>query len=246
MSASIVPILVTINNGDAGVGYAIVPSYGGDYAAGDDGSVWSCVRIGHSPRTRTDRWRKLKTYRAGRYFLATILCGGKHRPFPVHRLVLEAWHGPPPADRTQTRHLNDNGFDNRPTNLAWGTHGENMRDRGINDEPTFRGNEHPMAVLTEELVIAMRKAVADGSTVAAVAISLGLQDHLEAAYSAVSGGHWKHVPGAVPGYKKISKDDKLRIKQLFSEGRSVAQIMADTGHDYHTVYNVAKRNATLR
>lgn len=47
----------------------------------------------------------------------------------VHRLVCEAFHGPAPEGKPLVRHLNDQGHDNRPENLAWGNQSENMYDR---------------------------------------------------------------------------------------------------------------------
>jgi len=53
---------------------------------------------------------------------------GKHcRGIPVHQLVMLAFHGFPPPG-TEARHLNGNPRDNRPENLAYGTHSENMLD----------------------------------------------------------------------------------------------------------------------
>jgi hypothetical protein len=44
----------------------------------------------------------------------------------VHSLVAEAFHGLRP-DGLEVRHLN--GHDNRPENLEYGTHSENLRDK---------------------------------------------------------------------------------------------------------------------
>lgn len=52
---------------------------------------------------------------------------GQGRNFAVHRLVCEAFHGPPPADRPVCMHLDENFRNNRPENLRWGTQAENMR-----------------------------------------------------------------------------------------------------------------------
>ena len=47
----------------------------------------------------------------------------------VHRLVAMAFHGLPPDGATMCRHLNDKKHDNRPENLAWGTHPDNIKDK---------------------------------------------------------------------------------------------------------------------
>lgn len=49
----------------------------------------------------------------------------------VHQLVLEAFVGPRPPGAL-TRHINDDGMDNRLTNLRWGTTRENVEDAFLN------------------------------------------------------------------------------------------------------------------
>ncbi len=61
--------------------------------------------------------------------LFVVLAGRKcRRPQPVHRLVLLAYSGQPAPTANQGRHLDGNSLNNRPGNLAWGTHGENAQD----------------------------------------------------------------------------------------------------------------------
>jgi hypothetical protein len=50
----------------------------------------------------------------------------KYGNLKVHRLVCEAFHGPPPFDGAVVIHLNENALDNRPSNVKWGTQKENM------------------------------------------------------------------------------------------------------------------------
>ena len=53
---------------------------------------------------------------------------GKYcRGIPVHQLVMLAFHGFPPPG-LEAMHLNGNPKDNRPENLKYGTHSENMID----------------------------------------------------------------------------------------------------------------------
>jgi hypothetical protein len=48
------------------------------------------------------------------------------KTYKVHRLVCEAFHGPPPSEKHIVLHLNEEPTDNRPENLRWGTRKENQ------------------------------------------------------------------------------------------------------------------------
>jgi hypothetical protein len=49
----------------------------------------------------------------------------------VHRLVCEAFHGPPPFEKAVVIHIDENALNNRPENLRWGTQKENMNMPGF-------------------------------------------------------------------------------------------------------------------
>lgn len=83
-----------------------------------------------------------------RYLTFKAFRGGKHRTIYVHRLVLEAFHGPCP-EGMEARHLNGDARDNRAVNLAWGTHQENVQDT-IRHGRKARGVACSFAKLTEE------------------------------------------------------------------------------------------------
>ncbi len=68
----------------------------------------------------------------------------------VHRLVCEAFHGPAPFERAVVLHLNEDGLDNRPENLRWGTQKENLNAPGFieycksrtgDDSPATKGRK---------------------------------------------------------------------------------------------------------
>lgn len=54
-----------------------------------------------------------------------------HGTMKVHRLVCEAFHGPPPFDRAVVIHIDENALNNRPENLRWGTQKENLNMPGF-------------------------------------------------------------------------------------------------------------------
>jgi HNH endonuclease/NUMOD4 motif len=90
-------------------------------------------------------------------YLRVFLRGGRRRvPCYVHRLVLEAFVGPPPCESADGTHQNDNPSDNRLANLAWET------------KPKNRG------VLSVEAVANIRQRVAAGERQVALAREYGV------------------------------------------------------------------------
>lgn len=84
------------------------------YWVSEDGQFWS-----------TKRNRLLKTSdNRGTYYKVSI----DDRTLSAHRLVAFAFLGAPQFEGAVVRHLDDNGKNNRYTNLAWGTYLENNRD----------------------------------------------------------------------------------------------------------------------
>jgi hypothetical protein len=73
-------------------------------------------------------------------------------------MILEAFRGPRPSRRHQSRHLNDKKPDNRLANLAWGLPLDNAKDRCRNGT-AYRpiGVLHHQAKLTNAKVRALRR-----------------------------------------------------------------------------------------
>src|SRR5689334_19621872 len=49
----------------------------------------------------------------------------------VHRAVCEAFHGPAPSPQHVVLHIDENGLNNLPENLRWGTRKENQNAPGF-------------------------------------------------------------------------------------------------------------------
>lgn len=49
----------------------------------------------------------------------------------IHQLVCEAFHGGKPFDGAVVSHIDENGLNNRPENLKWGTQKENLNAPGF-------------------------------------------------------------------------------------------------------------------
>lgn len=83
---------------------------------------------------------QIRSLRSGRIMRTFVTEKGYHRVYlyspariervRVHTAGLRAFVGPRPSGMV-TRHLDGNPANNHLTNLAWGTHAENMADRKL-------------------------------------------------------------------------------------------------------------------
>lgn len=108
----------------------------------------------------------------------------------VHRLVCEAFHGPAPSEKHEVAHNDSDRSNNRASNLRWATRIGNFADKrtaGTHRE----GEAVPWAKLTERDVRTIRRLIAEGVSVTAIArayeVSNGAIDGIK------SGRNWAHV-----------------------------------------------------
>lgn len=143
---------------ESGAEYRIVPGFT-VYAVGSDGSFWS---------NAYHQWRELSTYRrpyGKRYVVVSIRAddgAGKVLVRYLHRLVLEAFVGPPPIGVIHGCHGDGDTSNNTPTNLRWDTPAGNAADRIAHGTMLF-GEKSPRAKLTDERVFAIRSALSAGA-----------------------------------------------------------------------------------
>lgn len=131
--------------------------------------------------------RRVQKHNKGYQFLVLSL--------PVHRLVCEAFHGPPPFEGAMTLHRPDHTKHNcRENNLRWGSAQENSDDMiaaGRANSP--KGEVHGRAIMTQEIVDSCRERNKSGeagySLWKEVGIPLGLSK--SAFYKMLQGNTWK-------------------------------------------------------
>jgi len=90
------------------------------------------------------------------YYLVHLRLGGKRYGRATHRLVADAWLGPPPAG-LEVNHIDGNKLNNAPGNLEYITRGENIRhaySMGLRERK--RGARGACAKLTVEQVREIR------------------------------------------------------------------------------------------
>lgn len=148
-----------------------IKGFKGLYAVSNHGRVKSLAREtkGRSGSTRQLAERILKPSQIQGGYLVVKLCkNSKGQPMRVHRLVAEAFLGPPrqvtEAGWTQTQlvaHNDGNPANNHASNLRYATVRENAQDR-VRHGTQSRGGKHPNAKLTECDVISIRRRVASG------------------------------------------------------------------------------------
>jgi hypothetical protein len=95
---------------------------------------------------------------------------GKNYPLKVHHAVLTAFVGAKPFPTSIARHLDDDSFNNRLTNLAWGTHGENQSDKIKNKT---KKNLVDKRKPTKEKQDILKRMAHDGYTVAEMSLITG-------------------------------------------------------------------------
>ena len=102
------------------------PSYEGFYEVSDLGRVRSLPRLAGGS-IRGGRIRKLYIGPDGYPRVTLSALGVKSGPLLVHRLVMAAFIGPCPEGE-EVRHMDGKRANGVLSNLAYGTHGENMQD----------------------------------------------------------------------------------------------------------------------
>lgn len=132
--------------------------------------------------------RVLKPYRGqGGYAYVSVSTKRGQRSVAVHLLLLDAFVGPMP-DGQETRHLDGDFSNNTLSNLAYGTPKQNAEDR-IRCGVRMEGESHPRAKLSASGVLDIKRRVAGGETMAAVARSLGIGG--STVRDIINGRRWK-------------------------------------------------------
>lgn len=138
------------------------------YRVGDDGSVWSCLKImglgywGGSRRVIGDTWKRIKDCQSGYagYRKVHLYRDGRAHQITVHLLVLTAFSGPCP-DGMEACHDDGNPSNNRLGNLRWDTRSNNHADK-IRHGTHDRGEANTRAKLTDAQVVELRREYALG------------------------------------------------------------------------------------
>lgn len=115
--------------------------------------------------------------------------------YAAHRLVCEAFHGPP-INGGLALHGPDHDKSNiKPDNLRWGSYQDNTDDCIASGRAVFlKGEEHGRAILTQALVDTARERWNTGEMIKPLWRELGepLGIKYQAFFKAVKGTTWRH------------------------------------------------------
>ncbi|UKL14974.1 HNH endonuclease [Pseudomonas phage hairong] len=131
--------------------WATIPRFP-DYLISDKGEVMSYrPKNGRGPSLLVGRLMKPSKVPGKKYFHLPLLDVTGTRIYrKIHLLVLEAFIGPCPAGM-QGCHKDDDQTNNSLSNLKWGTHAENVKDKIANGKQV-RGEKVTRSVLTDSQV----------------------------------------------------------------------------------------------
>ncbi len=127
----------------------------------------------------------------------------KRKTLKVARLVCEAFKGPAPDGKPLCMHLDENARNNRPSNLAWGTHKENL------NAPLYikylMCRPKPIRVLNFDNAVQVAVRRLRGETCASIAAAFGISESLP--HAIVKGRTW---PDALAAAKSLLENANAR------------------------------------
>lgn len=108
------------------------------------------------------------------YWTVGLRIGPKQFWRKIHNLMLRTFVGAPPGEGHIARHLDDDRNNNVLANLAWGTHQDNINDRGKNGH-TVCGERCHKAKITSGQAREIYRRVTAGECVKSLAIEFGIR-----------------------------------------------------------------------
>lgn len=138
-----------------------------DHRAGSDGRIYS------SRMSRGREFRPLKPGLGSTGYQHVVMCrDGEQRTQLVHLMIAEAFLGSRPEGH-EASHRNGNQHDNRPSNLAWETHAENLR-RKVEHGTDDKGLKNTRASVDADSLAEIRNRIAEGGSNKGIASEFGI------------------------------------------------------------------------
>ncbi len=124
------------------------------------------------------------------YPIAMLYRDGVRRAVGVHRLVCEAFNGPPNILHCEAAHLDGNRGNPRADNLKWVSKGENHYHRRLHG--TSAGERHPGAKLTQGQASEIKRRARSGEGATSLAREFAISS--TAVSDIRDGRRWRHLP----------------------------------------------------
>lgn len=129
---------------------------------------------------------KMSTYKG----LQLLKADGSYEKIYLHRAICEANLGACPVGM-ECRHIDGDKTNNKSSNLIWGTRLESAFDKIDHGTPGV-GEDNNMAVITDEIVMEMRKYRGDtGESYKKIGFKFNISTMT--AYRAIVGTSWSHL-----------------------------------------------------
>ena len=126
------------------------------------------------------------------YVTVTLYRNGRPHNVFVHRVVVWAFIGPQPSPFHEVAHEDGRKRNNHWKNLRWATKSENcLQKREHGAIPDIRGEKHPGAKLSSEIVRELRQRRQEGAYFREIAEEFGIPKLT--VYDAVTGNTWSHI-----------------------------------------------------
>jgi len=127
--------------------WRLIPSLP-EYLASSEGRVMRVPFIGEMPKGGSRHYGGEPHFGVWNKTDGRFIVIHRNKTYKVHRLICEAFNGPPPEGAEYCLHIDENAANNRPSNLKWGTQKENLNadafiayceERTGKDSPWIRG-----------------------------------------------------------------------------------------------------------
>lgn len=136
-----------------------IQGYEGLYMVNDKGQILTLARL--SADNRRIKQRVLNGHKAvDGYMIAMLTKFRKRKRLSIHRLVLNAFVGPPPTEKHECNHKNGIKHDNRAENLEWVTRSENLKHahlvctpRTWGKPPNHKGQSNKRSRVIQQLTL---------------------------------------------------------------------------------------------
>lgn len=174
------------------------------------------------------------------YHRVALSIHGYSRVYRVHRLVCEAWHGPPEAGQV-CNHKDGNKLNNHYTNLEWCWPDENSQ-HAVSTGLRPVGSALSFAKLDETTVKLVRERYRAGESFKSLLDDLGVSKGTLS--QLLVGKTWKHVPGAITKEERYDLTCKLNgaeveeARNAYANGETQTSIAARYGVSAASIWKI--------